>query len=382
MVAAIYKRRAKGRYALNRSVTRRGQRKKFKRAGTAGNFYSKLMPCTAKYAASLIDPTSEKTRGACIPQGFPIPSQKVRCFMRGICGPGTGGSKLGYLMFTPAIANDATMIRYTASGSAGNAVSASTFNDVAAYIGTNVAMSKLPYSGAELAAGDVEGRFVSGCIRIRPSGTELARGGILTLIETPDHEDLNIQSYNTINQYECSSTDRPSGDGEWTQINWSGPARTGETTYVNTTSVTAGRSCMMIVIQQPGGTGATDPSATYEYECWVNVEYIGRVAVGKTNVEIDAQGFGQVQQVMKSVTGTQPLNPTVAQQTGLMSKISSLAARAASWATSSSGKATILKTARAVASVLGRRGGKSTHQSYYKDSYLAPKIFGNNPYNL
>lgn len=42
-----------------------------------------LMPCTQKYAATLIDPTSDASRGACVPSGFPIPSQKCRAFVRG-----------------------------------------------------------------------------------------------------------------------------------------------------------------------------------------------------------------------------------------------------------------------------------------------------------
>jgi len=393
----IYTASRKNVMATNQFKLKAGLRRRasgnYTRAQRASSFYSKLSPCAAKYAMSLIDPVSENTRGACIPQGFPMPSQKVRAFVRGTCGTQAqlagAGLGLGYIMLIPAIANDATMVKSTQASITGNATNSSAFNNATAYNTNNVNMTKLPYSTAELASGQVEGRFISGCIRVRIVSQESNRAGTMTLLETPDHEDLLPQSLNDINQYEASTTQRPNGEGNWTQINWSGPAKTGEVTYTTAPTVTNGAGVMMIHFQSglPAATGAQ----VYEYECWVNVEYVGKITVGKTNVEIDAQGFGSIQQAVKKVSATQPLNPSLGNK--ILSSIKAAAGHVKSWAQSPSGTKT-LRTIGNVARVIASRGPYN-YSNYPK--YVSPKsspyatnnlrslsspIFGRNPYNL
>lgn len=393
-MARIYRRRSNGRSATNKNVLKRGQRKRVSRGAAAGAFYKKMMPCTAKYAASLIDPTSESTRGACIPQGFPMPSQKVRAFMRGVCSTGymAGGAGYGFLMFIPSIANDATMIKATTGGdgtTTGNAISTSLFSDTARYPVNNVLMSKLPYTTAQLGADQIEGRLVSACIRVRYMGREDERSGAITLLETPDHEDILGQSYNQIQQYEAATTERPTGEGAWSQINWSGPAKSTEVNYTTLPTVSGGNAPMIIHLQ--AGT-TTNQRRDYEYECWVNVEYVGRVAVGKTLVEVDPAGFAAVQQKVKAFAATSALNP--ANGRGIMQGISNIIDKAKSYMSSDSGKS-LISTARTVASMLSSRGRKSTIPTYSSSTSgwrpnsatsssksFFDKFAGTNPYSL
>jgi len=245
-------------------------------AGAAG-----LMPCTRKYVASLVDPSGEEGRGACVPAGFPMPSQKARAFARGVMhctgAPATTGE--GFIYFAPPLANDTAAAQHSQAASAGTSSTAFTaFTNQ-----QSVLLSKLPYSTAQLAANSVEGRFVSGCIRVRYAGTEDTRSGIITLFEDPDHLGVGGLSANGISNFENATKERVNGDGTWSQINWSGPCKQDEQEYVTTPAYAA--ACLVIAI-----SGAP-VGAPFEYEVWVNVEYMGRDAIGKTANEIDAKGM-------------------------------------------------------------------------------------------
>ena len=269
-------------------------------------FYSKLEPCTKKYAMSLVDPTSEASRGACIPSGFPIPSQKVRCFHRGVVTTNTTGTGLGFIIMKPAIANDIGCVIHT-TGGVQAATSTTAFNNATLYPQASPVMSKLPYSAAQLLSTDVEGRFISGCIRIRYTGKESTRAGTITAIETPDHEDIYPMNLATVDQYENARKVRPSGEGEWTTVCWSGPARTSELEYVNRPDQIPNTHVLGLIIQG----GDANVAQVYDYECWINAEYIGRITTGKTKVEIDQQGVGKALEVVKTEAGQGALGPEV-----------------------------------------------------------------------
>jgi len=358
--------RKKGVYATNPNILKRAVKKKLmKPMRRVSKFYSKIEPCTKKYAMSLIDPTSEHTRGACVPQGFPMPSQKVRAFIRGVVTTNTTGSGLGYLLFYPALANDAVCVRAT-TGGANAAVSTTPLNN-ALYPTANNAISKLPYSTAQLTAGVIEARFISGCIRVRYSGKESTRAGSLTLLETPDHEDIYPLSYADINQYEAATTTRPTGEGEWAQINWSGPAKSAELNYTNfpvasgtlntVTGVYTPAAPIVIFI---GGGDSTIPQ-TYDYEAWVNIEYIGKVAVGKTPGDIDAVGFGKVQQAVKNIVSTEPLMP------GIADKVMSAVEKAVGFTQSQAGQSIINTISRSISR--GRSPALTTRASSTSGPY-------------
>lgn len=345
--------------ATNKNKLKKGLYRKSSQSSRmrrVSKFYSKLEPCSAKYALSLADPTNEKSRGACIPQGFPMPSQKVRAFIRGTCSTLQAGG-LGFLAFYPVIANDTPVVRYTTGGLAAGVSQNSNFNGggfLAASTTTN--MTKLPYTTAQLAADQVEGRFISGCIRVRYNGSENNRQGQITMLEAPDHEDLYVQTFSTIKQYEASTTTRPGGEGEWSQINWSGPAKSSEINYAVTPSVTGTNVPIIILMEHVngGGVGATYEQ-TYDFEAWVNVEYVGRVTVGKTNVEIDPLGFAKIQQTVKAIAATQPIDPSAT--TRILEGANRLL-------NSNVGRSFMNTAQRAITGLLGPKGNTNAYNPY------------------
>jgi len=263
--------------------------------------YIKVEDCTAMYLMSLLDPTSEQSRGACIPSGFPMPSQKNRAYVRGSFNTGTTGD--GYILFRPSLVSDQAAVTMTGSASVGNAATSfSAFTNIVTDFFT-----KLPYTTAQLATNqEVAGRLVSACLRVRYAGTEASRAGLITTLEHPDHASIANFSINEIGQFESAYRERPNPDGQWAQVNWSGPVQPREVEYlneVNASGVSTNTPVMGI------GINGTAAAASYEYEAWINVEYIGKITTGKSLNKVDEQGYGNVLQCVKSIAGTKSLSP-------------------------------------------------------------------------
>jgi len=267
--------------------------------------YIKVEDCTSMYLMSLLDPTSEESRGACIPSGFPMPSQKSRCVNRGSFNLGTTGN--GFIILRPIIVNDQASLLFTGSASVGDAGTAlGAFSNL-----STDSFSKLPFSTAQVVTNaEASGRVVSACLRVRYAGTEASRAGIISSIEHPDHNSLQGLSSNEINQFESSYRERPSGDGQWAQVNWSGPCQPQEVEYLSTANVSNLLSSSTGVLAICVNGGAVN--ASYEYEAWINVEYIGRITQGRTTNKVDEQGYGNVLECVKTVAGTKALNPDAA----------------------------------------------------------------------
>lgn len=267
------------------------------RAGKAG-----LMGCTRKYAASLIDPSGDASRGACVPFGFPMPSQKARAWVRGTFLTGTTGT--GYILYTPTIANDQVAVAYTTATSVGSPANVlSAFTNLASAV-----QSKLPYSTAQLAVtNSVEGRFVSGGLKVRYIGPQQSCGGFTLALEDPDHVTLNGETGNQLLQFEAANMKQVTTTGEWHVINWSGPVKQAESEYV-TTPVYSTPYPLGIYIDGTfqsgaGGQPIAGPS-TFEFEAWTNVEYIGRDTTGKTDNEADPQGASKAVTIIKATQAT------------------------------------------------------------------------------
>jgi len=283
---------------MNRSMYIQRKRVRYAhRAGKAG-----MMSCTKKYAASLLDPSGDLSRGACVPFGFPMPSQKARSWIRGTFSTGTTGS--GFILYTPTIANDATCITYTAATSVGtNATILSSFTNIG-----SANQTKLPYSTAEIAVSNsVEGRFVSGGLKVRYIGPQNSCGGYSLAIEDPDHVTLAGQTGNQLLQFEAANLRQNSTDGQWHIINWTGPVKQAESEYVTTPTYSTQSSLGIYIdgtFQSGAGGQALPGPSLFEYEAWTNVEYVGRDTTGKTDNEADPQGASTAVSIIKSVQAT------------------------------------------------------------------------------
>lgn len=271
--------------------------KKFKRANIAMRNPA-LMGCTKHYLASLLDPSGDSSRGACVPSGFPMASQKVRQFVRGnVATSSTTG--WGFIAWRPSFANDITCAWTTGSGT--TFIPSQVLNAATGTAPTTTSMTTLPYTSAQCTSPNLDCRFVSGCLRIRYTGTEDTRGGILSALEEPDHNSLYAQTGDSILSYENCQRIRPSGDGEWTSINWSGPVRQSEVDYISAASLP--NQIAAILIQAPVAT----VSQSYEYEIWQNIEYIGSIPTGKTDSHVDDNGMSKVLSAVKKISSTQPI---------------------------------------------------------------------------
>lgn len=259
--------------------------------------------CTKLYAASLVDPSGDHSKGACLPAGFPMPSQKIRVFARGFMATGVTGD--GFIMWTPQLANDATAVTNSTAASVGGAATA--FNAFTAPVAT--VLAKIPYTTAQLTGGTVEGRLVSGCLRCRYSGTEDLRAGVVSLFEDPDHVGIGGLTANGISLFDSCGKQRVFGDGGWHQINWSGPCKQAEQEYIQGSAFAP-----VVVVISINGTiaaGGALGAAPFEWECWENLEYLGRDVVGKTNNVLDPQGTAAVIGAAKvAQSGSDPLNPS------------------------------------------------------------------------
>jgi len=284
---------------------RRRPTQEFKRKGVSVRQYATkkakmgmagLMPCTQKYVHSIVDPAGEAGRGACVPSGYPIPSQKVRAFERGTFSTGTTGT--GYIAFTPTLANDNICVMASSATSVmTNATAINAATNVVSYF-----QNKLPYSTAELAASTVEGRFISGGLKIRYAGQEDLRSGIIGLFEDPDHLGTGASTVNGIASQESCERQRVTGEGKWSEIYWSGPSKSAESEYK--TAPFYSPQCIIATVDGTVGVAGAAGPAVFEWEAWSNVEYIGRIAVGKTASDVDAQGFGLAQQGLKTAQAT------------------------------------------------------------------------------
>lgn len=264
--------------------------------------------CTTMYLHSLMDPFTAPA-GACLPSDlFPLPSQKVKVFTRGTCVLGTTG--FGFISVIPTAASDAAGSGVSAAAWATTATSVMA-NNTALNAVTNTQdfiYADNPFTNAELVTTNVaQVRLVALGLRLRYTGTEAGRNGVISTFESPDHttvagmNSIFIRSHSTVRTY------RPTGDGEWISIVYSGPSVASELTFLGRNPIvgsgvlTTGSGIMCAIIQ---GVAAD----AYEFECFEHYEAIGVNSSGKTQSDADAFSFAKAQEAAKDIAGQQSLS--------------------------------------------------------------------------
>lgn len=280
-------------------------RRKKKRTGPKNrnqNAFVKSMagphPCIVHYASCIADPEFTP-QGACIPYGFPVPTQRIKTFMRGTFALGTTGQ--GYIAAGLPIGNDSTIGAQTTTatsvGTANTALNSFTNQQQFGY-------TKLPYSKALLDSGAVSGRVVSSMIKCRYAGTEANRNGIVTSIENPVSTAataLGNLTMNTISQFTASVNERPSPTGEWHVVKYTGPTQQNMAQLQSSSAWEAYGLTMALVIN---GTA----SDKYEFECYSHYEFAGNSVPGTNMTHSDEGMFSKVVESFKSITTSSPLN--------------------------------------------------------------------------
>lgn len=250
----------------------------------------KVAECTAHYLKTLLDPFDQPA-GACLPADlFPLPSQKLKLFLRGTCVLGTTG--YGYVNAGLTLSNQALACVAT------SATSVMT-NSTAVVSVTNLvgfSYTQLPWNDADLLLNPsvVQGRGVALGLRVRYTGTESNRNGIMNFYEDPDHALINPMSYDVIRQRVNTYTTRPAGDGSWDSIVYSGPVTPSETEFVTQAYLTQAQGgCLICVIKG-------NPGDTYEFEAFQHIEAIGVNTTGKSASHSDSINYGKAQETVKN----------------------------------------------------------------------------------
>jgi hypothetical protein len=251
--------------------------------------------CTLHYGSALCDPEFTPA-GACIPYGFPTPSQRIKTFTRGTFTLGTTGK--GWVAWNPAQANDANAVVCTSATSVGtNSTQIGSFTNTTAH-----SLTKLPYTTAQItAAFGLSGRVVAAVLKCRYAGTEGNRNGIVTTLEEPQHLSMATSTGDGILTYIQSLNERPKPDGSWHVVKWSGPVNSNETQFTNTAQYNNKTTMMICYIQ--GAVGDT-----YEFECFEHVEYAGQLPPEQMSGHSDTSGYSQLITAIKDVTNAEPLN--------------------------------------------------------------------------
>jgi len=258
--------------------------------------------CIVHYASALMDPVNTP-QGACIPYGFPIPSQRVKVFARGNLQLGTTG--VGFCAAGPQLAKDNAAVTYTLTGSVGTMTTAlSSFTG----LGTQ-SLGQLPYSDSNLNSGQnpKEGRVVSLGLRVRYAGTESGRNGTVIMVEETNHANLMVAQPTNIVANISALSQRPAPDGSWAYVFYSGPVNQTETTFANSVATVY---ILAAIIQ-----GQKDD--LWEWEVYEHVEYAGNAISGAVATHIDPQGYAHVVEAAKDAAITQPLAPSTSYESFL-----------------------------------------------------------------
>lgn len=138
-----------------------------------------------------------------------------------------------------------------------------------------------PYSFPQfgLGAGQVQYRLVSAELRIKYTGTEEDRGGLVTSLEHPEHQSLVGFTLAQLQAYDACRTEAVMAN-KWHSCLYSGPISDTETEFSPTPLVTP---FMTIVVS--GGT-----NLSFQVEGWANYEFAGDLVRNKISVCADEQG--------------------------------------------------------------------------------------------
>lgn len=148
---------------------------------------------------------------------------------------------------------------------------------------------------AQLAAGTLQWRLVSACIRARFMGSTMHDSGRFIGLVEPDHEDLTGLTAAQLEAYdEATKVEFKSFGNNWFEVVYNGPTVAKEFAWSGDEGVstfpTIGNAFMAIaVVNCESGTAAV-PFAG-EWEAYMNYEYIGPVVRGKTISFADPSGF-------------------------------------------------------------------------------------------
>lgn len=153
----------------------------------------KISGCALKWAISIADPWSKAALRACVPIGG-RDSQKVCSYVRTTCFIGTQG--FGFCLVSPTIINNLHMMFYTgATYAQSSAIVLSGNNAFQAGVETTFNRN-CPYSWDDLNVEKNSARIVSCGLRLRYTGKEINRAGLMYLLRSQHHRSVQYYDNN------------------------------------------------------------------------------------------------------------------------------------------------------------------------------------------
>jgi hypothetical protein len=143
--------------------------------------------------------------------------------------------------------------------------------------GTGTGVADQHYNGEfasiQLQDGEVNTRLVSTGLRARYTGTNLNMGGVYTGLEEPDHRSLLGKGLSEVRAYDKAFSSPV--DRNWFEVTYQ-PVTSEEYNFHNSSFANASGEHFMVICV----TGT--PGNTFDLEAWINVEYTGPQARGKS----------------------------------------------------------------------------------------------------
>jgi hypothetical protein len=259
----------------------------------------KIPHCAMDYFSSLAAPF-ETPGGVCIPaEVFPLPSQKIKTFLKGRFQAGTTG--IGFITVSPIVTNSGAVITSSTALSVG--APATQFNAFTAV--QTLTMPQFPFDEVARTAGGYNSRIVSYGIRIKYIGKLMDRNGVTTSLEEPDHKNMyslttTPSNLDRVNGHPQSHLSRVGGEVWDSEIFYSGPVSPAEIEFSNT-PFPLGQYISIICVQG-------EPGDSYEFEYVQHTEVIGTLAIAKTPSHADPATFGKVLESAKTTAIDGPLS--------------------------------------------------------------------------
>lgn len=170
--------------------------------------------CTKHLAIAVGNPFSPLARGACVPTFPARMSRKTSAFVRGQCFIGTGN--IGFVSVQPCVANDMRTISSTTGAFTLSTMAANDVN-VNVYTTPTNPYPKSSYMDGTLAISpSYQSRIVACALRIRYTGTELNKSGVIYGLTHPDHS--NMYNYTLADMTSFPECVRVPVSRQWTTI--------------------------------------------------------------------------------------------------------------------------------------------------------------------
>lgn len=244
-----------------------------------------LTDCAKEYGALQSFPYVREHK-ACVPTIPAFPSRKMTVYASATAYINDSGLAWGTANFGHGIINTTSHMLYTSKSS-----QASTVID----IGASKSLQTFGNSDYSSVSG-IQYRVVAAGVRFGYSGPIKDVGGVVTLVETPDHETINGKSRSQLAEYDESSTFviQP---GSWYSVEWH-PADPSELQYDNQATGIYSGTPLGFIIEASSGE--------FLVEAYCHYEVVGSNARSRTPSHADPNGMAAAMAVNSSPGGRAP----------------------------------------------------------------------------